>query len=162
MMMPFRIARHIARQGAKRIACSSTVAALAMLVAACAPADVPGGVPAPVAPYTAQEEAGLHASQPAPASDAACRQLDTMLSGVGYGEARMRLQAAGYRVEETAGEAGHTLAGDAAACDSQSCIVDYVADGEEPLRLTVASDASRPDDEWRIDAWNSPSCRPAR
>jgi hypothetical protein len=155
-MMRFRIAR----QGARRVASRSAAAALAVVVAACAPADVPGGVPAPVAPNTA-EEAGLHASQPAPASDAACRQRDTMLSGMGYGEARMRLQAAGYRVEETAGEAGHALAGDAAACDSRSCIVDYVADGEEPLRLTVAIDASRADDEWRIDAWSSPSCRPA-
>lgn len=157
-MMRFRIAR----QGATRIACGSAAAALAALVAACAPADAPVGVPAPVAPDTAEEEAGLHAPQPAPASDAACRQLDTMLSGMGYGEARMRLQAAGYRVEETTGDAGHTLAGDAVACDDRSCVVDYVADGEEPLRLTVAIDASRPDDEWRIDAWSSPSCRPAR
>jgi hypothetical protein len=149
----------IARQRHMHFARVSAAGALGMLVAACTPADVPD-VPAPVAPGTAEEEPGLHAPPLSPAADAACRQLDAMLSGIGYGEARMRLQAAGYRVPEAAGGPDRTLAGDAAVCDARTCTVDYIADGEEPLRLTATIDTSQPDEEWRIEAWDRPSCRP--
>lgn len=151
----------IVRQRTIHFARVSAAGALGMLVVACTPADVPAGVPAPVTPGTAEEEAGLHPPPPVPAADAACRQLDAMLSGIRYGEARMRLQAAGYRVTEAAGKPERTLAADAAVCDARTCTVDYIADGEEPLRLTATIDASQPDEEWRIEAWDRPSCRPA-